>query len=132
MSCRRAAKRADAATYAKHASLNVYHLEFGFTGSQEVDSQAPFRQSSPGPILLELFGLEETQDEPLELPVQARMTVQSTAVPGSAQAHSTLSQTGQPHSDEKCHTSAWGATEPPCVNKKASVYSKAAACDAPF
>ena len=72
-------------------------LNFGFTGSQEVDSQAPFRQGSPGPISLELFGLEETQDEPLELPVQARMTVQSTAVPSSAQAHSTLSQTGQPH-----------------------------------
>lgn len=33
------------------------------------------RQSSPGPISLELFGMEETQDAPLEPPVQALITV---------------------------------------------------------
>ena len=65
-------------------------------GSQEVQFQAPSRQSSPGPISLELFGMEETQDESLELPVQATITVWSTPVSSSAQADSMLPVTGEP------------------------------------
>lgn len=71
-------------------------LYSGFTGSQKVDCPAPLRQSSPGPISLELFGMEETQDEPLELPVQATITVQFTPVLSSAPADSRLPFTGEP------------------------------------
>ena len=42
------------------------------------------RQTSPGPISLELFGMEETEDAPLELPVQATITVLPTPAPDTA------------------------------------------------
>lgn len=43
------------------------------SGSGEQFSLA--RQISPGPISLELFGLEETEDAPLDMPIQASITV---------------------------------------------------------
>lgn len=46
---------------------------FAVTGSAAL--QPPARQTSPGPISLELFGVEETEDAPLDLPVQAAITV---------------------------------------------------------
>lgn len=42
------------------------------------------RQPSPGPISLELFGMEEAEDVPLELPVQATITVLPTGTSTSA------------------------------------------------
>lgn len=40
-------------------------------GSQAAGLQPPGQQPPPGPISLELFGMEDTEDEPLTLPVQA-------------------------------------------------------------
>ena len=47
--------------------------------ANSVEQSAPTRQTSPGPISLELFGMEETEDAPLDLPVQASITVLPTA-----------------------------------------------------
>lgn len=93
-----------------HATVYIT-LYFGCTGSQEVVFPAPLRQSSPGPISLELFGMEETQDEPLELPVQATITVQSAPVSSSAPADSRLPFTGEPPKYVKSLLS--GVTQPP-------------------
>ena len=41
-------------------------------------------QTPSGPISLELFGMEETQDAPLELPVQATITVLPTPAPDTS------------------------------------------------
>ena len=70
-------------------------------GSQEVEFRSPLRQSSPGPISLELFGMEETADEPLELPVQATIVVHFVPVPSSAQADSMLPVPGESSSPVK-------------------------------
>ena len=51
-------------------------------GSQWVGLSEVVRQASPGPVSLEIFGLEEKEDEPLELPLQAAITVLPTPDPG--------------------------------------------------
>lgn len=40
-------------------------------GSQEAGLQPPGQQPHPAPISLELFGMRETEDEPMTLPEQA-------------------------------------------------------------
>ncbi|KAL0043906.1 hypothetical protein WJX82_004199 [Trebouxia sp. C0006] len=44
-------------------------------GSQWAGVSEVVRQPSPGPVSLEIFGLEEKEDEPLQLPLQAAITV---------------------------------------------------------
>lgn len=51
-------------------------------GREWVGESEVVRQASPGPVSLEIFGLEEKEDEPLELPLQAAITVLSTPDPG--------------------------------------------------
>jgi len=51
-------------------------------GSQRAGVSEVVRQASPGPVSLEIFGLEEKEDEPLELPLQAAITVLPTPDPG--------------------------------------------------
>ena len=41
---------------------------------------APARQASPGPVSLEIFGAEEREDGPLQLPLQTTITVQPKSV----------------------------------------------------
>ena len=45
------------------------------SNAEGLPEPASVRQVSPGPISLELFGLEESEDAPLELPLQAAITV---------------------------------------------------------
>ncbi|KAL0038850.1 hypothetical protein WJX79_010660 [Trebouxia sp. C0005] len=53
----------------------------GAGASQWAGVSEVVRQASPGPVSLEVFGLEETEDEPLELPLQAAITVLPTSDP---------------------------------------------------
>ena len=59
--------------------------------SESKQQSALGRQVSPGPISLELFGMEETQDAPLELPVQATITVLPTAGAADTSSFASLS-----------------------------------------
>ena len=52
--------------------------------SESAEQAVVARQASPGPISLELFGMEEAEDAPLELPVQATITVLPTGTSTSA------------------------------------------------
>ena len=61
---------------------------------------APVRQNSPDPISLELFGMEETADAPMDLPVQATLTVLPTADSSDSKPVNT--------SLPVCHTSSLG------------------------
>ena len=54
-----------------HGLLTVCSV---LAGILSTELQPPARQTSPGPFSLELFGLEETEDAPLDLPVQATLT----------------------------------------------------------
>ena len=62
--------------------------------TESTQQSALGRQASPGPISLELFGMEETQDAPLELPVQATITVLPTAAPDTSNLASLTMPTG--------------------------------------
>ncbi|KAL0024892.1 hypothetical protein WJX77_000588 [Trebouxia sp. C0004] len=60
-------------------------------GNERTGVSEVVRQASPGPVSLEIFGLEEKEDEPLELPLQAAITVLPTPDPV---AQETASQAG--------------------------------------
>ena len=62
--------------------------------SQEAALQAAAQQPPPGPISLELFGMEDTEDEPLTLPVQATTTALPTPPLNSHADNGMLSSTG--------------------------------------
>ena len=62
--------------------------------SESTQQSVMGRQHSPGPISLELFGMEETQDAPLELPVQATITVLPTTAPDASTSASLSLPTG--------------------------------------
>jgi hypothetical protein len=51
-------------------------------GSQWAGVSEEVRQVSPGPVSLDIFGLQEKEDEPLQLPLQAAITVLPTPGPG--------------------------------------------------
>ena len=63
-------------------------------GGQEGALQASGQQTPPGLISLELFGMDDTEDEPLTLPVQATTTALPTPPLNSHTDNGMLSLTG--------------------------------------
>lgn len=58
------------------AASDIVHGSEAQTDPQGSGHQiAPARQASPGPVSLEIFGIEEREDEPLQLPLQTAITV---------------------------------------------------------